>query len=246
VLPLSCHQVAWPRLRPAIAAAGRLGFTAVEAFAVALARNHLDDVSAWLAGAGIGLSAVYTDLPADPRVAAGEAAWAAAASALLGCRRLVVAVAAPEPGRTVEPVDVCAAAAEAAAAVAPDVRLCLHPHAGTAVESRADIDRVMAATDPDRVWVCPDTGHLLTAGDDPAAAITAWASRVAAIHLKDVDRAGRVVPIGAGRLALDPTLAALDTVAAAGRCEHLTLEVENVADPDGAFTQSLRALGGRA
>ena len=62
-----------------------------------------------------------------------------------------------------------------------------HPHAGTAVETRAEIDRLLAALDPALVGYCPDTGHIAYAGDDPVAAITDYAGRVAHVHAKDVD-----------------------------------------------------------
>jgi inosose dehydratase len=42
----------------------------------------------------------------------------------------------------------------------------LHPHAGTLVESAADVERLLATTD---VGWCLDTGHLLIGGGDPAA-----------------------------------------------------------------------------
>ena len=224
-------------MRAGIEAAGRLGYDAVEAFALGLAVNDPDDVSAWLAAAGVGLSAVYLDLPGDPRGAAAAAGEAAAAAARLGCSRLVVTV-----PRGADAVTVCGAAGEAAAA--RGARLCLHPHRHTAVTTAAQVDRVVAATDPGAVWVCPDTGHLLAAGDDPAWAIAAWAPRVAAVHLKDVDAAGRVVPVGTGRLAVGPVLAAIAAAAVAGggALAHVTVEVEDMADPDAALAESRRAL----
>ncbi|MGH2347420.1 MAG: sugar phosphate isomerase/epimerase family protein, partial [Chloroflexota bacterium] len=36
----------------------------------------------------------------------------------------------------------------------------LHPHVGTFVETRAEIDRILTLTDPELVGLCPDTGHL--------------------------------------------------------------------------------------
>jgi inosose dehydratase len=136
--------------------------------------------------------------------------------------------------------------AAGAAGAAAGMRLCLHPHRGSAVETRAQTDAVLAATDPGHVSVCADTGHLLAAGDDPAAAIAAWGPRLAAVHLKDIDADGRVVAAGTGRLPLDGTLAALLLALAAGApVDHLTVEVEGHADPEPALAASARAIGMR-
>jgi len=69
------------------------------------------------------------------------------------------------------------------------IRLALHPHAGTYVETRDEVDRVMALTDPALVGLCPDTGHLAYGGADPVAVFDDYAARVWHVHLKDVDRA---------------------------------------------------------
>ncbi len=66
------------------------------------------------------------------------------------------------------------------------MRLCYHHHMGTGVMTRADIDRLMAATNPDTVHLLLDTGHLAFAGDDPLAAAQAYAHRIKHVHLKDV------------------------------------------------------------
>jgi inosose dehydratase len=84
--------------------------------------------------------------------------------------------------------------------------LALHPHAGTLVESAADGERLLAATD---VGWCLDTGHLLIGGGDPAAFVRAHADRVVHVHLKDVDaalaaryRAGELTLMGATQAGL--------------------------------------------
>jgi inosose dehydratase len=74
----------------------------------------------------------------------------------------------------------------------------LHPHAGTVVESAADVERLVAATD---VGWCLDTGHLLIGGCDPVAFLRDHGERVVHVHLKDVD-AGVAARYGAGELTL--------------------------------------------
>ncbi|TFV59635.1 inosose dehydratase [Mycobacterium sp. PS03-16] len=101
------------------------------------------------------------------------------------------------------------------AALAADrgVLAVLHPHVGTMVETRDDVERVLAGT---RINLCLDTGHLLIGGTDPVALAREVPGRVAHAHLKDVDaalaarvrageitytdavRAGMYTPLGAG------------------------------------------------
>src|SRR5512132_1166329 len=66
------------------------------------------------------------------------------------------------------------------------MRLCYHHHIGTGVMSRADIDRLMATTDPVAVFLLLDTGHLYWAGDDPLDLAKAYADRIKHVHLKDI------------------------------------------------------------
>ena len=69
---------------------------------------------------------------------------------------------------------------------AAGLRLVLHPHAGTLLETQADVERALAHTD---VPWCLDTGHLLIGGVDPAAFAREHADRVGHVHFKDVDAA---------------------------------------------------------
>ena len=62
----------------------------------------------------------------------------------------------------------------------------LHPHVGTMVETRSDVDRVLAGS---QIKLCLDTGHLLIGGTDPLQLARDVPGRVAHAHLKDVDAA---------------------------------------------------------
>ena len=99
-----------------------------------------------------------------------------------------------------------------------------HPHYGTVVEREADVRLLLETTD---VALCLDTGHLLAAGTDPLAVARAAGTRIAHVHLKDVDaalaarvrarelgyreavRAGLYRPLGEGDLELRGLLAIL-------------------------------------
>lgn len=72
-----------------------------------------------------------------------------------------------------------------------------HHHAGTFVESPAEIDRFLAHVD---VGLTLDTGHLFIAGGDPVEAVERWGERINHLHLKDVDltELRRVLALGGG------------------------------------------------
>ncbi|HWH24575.1 MAG TPA: sugar phosphate isomerase/epimerase [Candidatus Limnocylindria bacterium] len=140
-----------------------------------------------LAGRGLGLAGGYIELPfGDPAsLDAVLATFARAAPQLAG----------PPPRPTL------AAAARSAALdeagwhqFGEGLRLVVgrcrqagfepafHHHAGTLVETPAEIERVLALSD---VGLCLDTGHLLVAGGDPVVAVREWQSRINQVHLKD-------------------------------------------------------------
>jgi inosose dehydratase len=74
----------------------------------------------------------------------------------------------------------------AAAAAERGALAVLHPHVGTMVETRSDVDRVLAGS---QIKLCLDTGHLLIGGTDPLQLVREVPGRIAHAHLKDVDAA---------------------------------------------------------
>ncbi len=60
----------------------------------------------------------------------------------------------------------------------------LHPHVGTLVERRPEVESLLDGTD---IPLCLDTGHLLVGGTDPSEWARAVPDRIAHTHLKDVD-----------------------------------------------------------
>jgi len=67
-----------------------------------------------------------------------------------------------------------------------DVRVVFHPHAGTYVETPQELDALMAATSPDLIGICLDTGHLVYGGTDPVDVAARYCDRVRHVHVKDV------------------------------------------------------------
>ena len=64
------------------------------------------------------------------------------------------------------------------------IRAVLHPHVGTMIEKGHEVQRVL---DGSSISLCLDTGHLLIGGTDPAELARQAPSRIAHLHLKDVD-----------------------------------------------------------
>ena len=105
----------------------------------------------------------------------------------------------------------------------------IHPHMGSAVQSRGQLDRVMATTSID---ICPDCGHVLMGGGDPVAVVKKYLDRIRYIHLKDC-KDGAIMPPGHGAIDFGSILAMLKGT---GRPIDYTVEIDGYpgAPEDGA------------
>jgi len=65
------------------------------------------------------------------------------------------------------------------------MRVVLHHHAGTFVETPQEVERFLADTDPASVGLLLDTGHFVYGGGDPLELVRRHGSRVRYVHLKD-------------------------------------------------------------
>jgi inosose dehydratase len=72
----------------------------------------------------------------------------------------------------------------------------LHPHVGTHVETRDEVERFLKDSD---LQLCLDTGHLMIGGTDPVELAERYPERIGHLHLKDV-RADLADEVRAGRL----------------------------------------------
>ena len=73
-----------------------------------------------------------------------------------------------------------------AAAREAGVATAMHPHWGTAVETRLEIEILLDLLDPRAVGFAPDTGQIAKGGADPLPIVARWADRVRHVHLKDL------------------------------------------------------------
>ncbi|MGW4472291.1 TIM barrel protein [Nonomuraea sp. NPDC004354] len=139
----------------------------------------------------------------------------------------------------------------------------LHPHVGTMVETREEVDRVV---DGSAVPLCLDTGHLLIGGTDPLELVRRDPGRIAHVHLKDVDaglaeqvsngtltytqavRIGIYRPLGQGDVDIAGIVAALETSGYAGWyvMEQDVVLTGDRDDPRDGVRQSIAYLGGLA
>jgi len=109
-----------------------------------------------------------------------------------------------------------------------------HPHVGTYVETREEIDRLCELTDPVLLRLCPDTGHLAYAGVVAEDVFADYRARIGYVHLKDVDaiklervrregidfieavRMGMFVELGTGMVSIERIIGALRDAAYTG------------------------------
>ncbi|MFF3642472.1 sugar phosphate isomerase/epimerase family protein [Streptomyces sp. NPDC002564] len=106
------------------------------------------------------------------------------------------------------------------------LRVVVHPHADTHIDSEENVTRFLDATDSGLVSLCLDTGHYAYCGGDSVKLIETYGERIGYLHLKQVDPAvlaqvrAEELPFGpavgrgvmceppAGEPALEPVLAA--------------------------------------
>lgn len=161
-----------------------------------------------------------------------QARRVAAAMADAGASVFVLAIVQDAAWSAPEPLDEAGWAALATgvgavadATAALGLTTVVHPHQGTLIERRAEVDRLAQLS---AVAWCLDPGHLALGGYDPIDFINNWGERVAHVHLKDVDlavadrlnageltlmaavQAGLFRPLGSGDARIAELVAALD------------------------------------
>lgn len=67
-----------------------------------------------------------------------------------------------------------------------NMKIVYHHHMGTGVQTTKEIDQLMAETDPNKVSLLYDTGHLVFSGEDPLEVFNRNVDRIKHIHFKDI------------------------------------------------------------
>ncbi|PRX45871.1 2-keto-myo-inositol dehydratase [Prauserella shujinwangii] len=68
-----------------------------------------------------------------------------------------------------------------------DVRLCLHPHADSHIQTQREIERYLNESDARYANLCLDTGHVAYGGGDCVDLIRRYAERMGYVHIKQMD-----------------------------------------------------------
>lgn len=71
-------------------------------------------------------------------------------------------------------------------AIEKNMRIVYHHHMGTGIQTTREIARLMKETDPEKVSLLYDTGHLVLSGEDHISVLNSFIDRIHHVHLKDV------------------------------------------------------------
>jgi inosose dehydratase len=66
------------------------------------------------------------------------------------------------------------------------INVAVHPHFGTMVETRKQVDTLMERLDPDLVSLCPHASHFLYTGTNPYKIYKVYAKHVIYVHVSDM------------------------------------------------------------
>jgi inosose dehydratase len=189
----------------------------------------LDEAGLRLVGVYSGANFIFPDVLGEELARIELAAQLAGE---LGAQYLVVGGGAQRTeGTDAADYERLAAALDAVDDIADDHGLVatFHPHMTTIAETPEQVATVLADS---RIALCPDTGHIILGGGDPAELIARHADRIPYVHLKDVDpETGNFVPLGEGALNLDAVMAALREADYDG---WITIELDAWDNPAGA------------
>ena len=185
------HQMSAERV---LAEMSQLGFAATEAGPPGYLPDDPEECKALLQRHGLQLAAGFLAAVLHDSLPAGLAEVETAARGLAASGAGILVLAAAMPGGDYEGTQGLSdegwrRLADALAAVRRvtdgiGLSLTFHPHIGTVVQSKPDVDRLLSTTDVD---LCLDTGHLYLGGTDPVELVRTAARRIKHVHLKDVD-----------------------------------------------------------
>lgn len=157
-------------------------------------RNRPGQLKQILRDAGIPMvtlfqSGRWTDPGEEPSLLENARRWSAAIAELGG--EMLMLVPGPRrdsPAYGLDDFKQMADAMNRVGQIAHDAGIAasMHPHWGTAVETRLEIEILLSLLDPSVVGFAPDTGQIAKGGTDPMPMVERWADRVRYVHLKDL------------------------------------------------------------
>lgn len=116
------------------------------------------------------------------------------------------------------------------------MELVYHHHMGTGIQTEAEIDKLMKHTDPSKVFLLYDTGHLVCSGEDYVKILCKYLPRIKHIHLKDIREDVRQRVIKGKMSFLDGVRAGLFTVPGDGNIDFAPVfDIVNNSDYKGWY-----------
>lgn len=109
--------------------------------------------------------------------------------ARMGCSHLVIGGGTKRPeGNSDEDYQVLAKALNELGRRCKDygLKACYHLHWNTMVETREQLTKICNMTDPELVYLVPDTAHLARGGSDPVEVFHTYMDRIIYTHFKDI------------------------------------------------------------
>lgn len=158
----------------------------------------------------------------------------------MGCEFLVLAAG---EGRGGQALAYLAETLDEAGAIclAEGVKLAFHSKYGSTVQTADELARLVDSTQPQHVWLAPDTGQWFRGGINVGKAFSDYAARIGYVHASDVDPQGRPRPLGAGKVDFHTLRNVLDETNYAGWviAEDRSEEVKMVGAAESARGSSL-------
>lgn len=103
------------------------------------------------------------------------------------------------------------------------LKLVFHHHMGTGVQTIAEVDRLMENTDPDKVHLLYDTGHIYVSDREYMPLLKKHIDRIAHVHFKDVRHDVMLDCERTGKSFLDSFLEGMFTVPGDGNLDFTTV-----------------------
>ena len=128
------------------------------------------------------------------------------------------------------------------------VTVCVHPHShhGSLLETAEEYDEILSLTEESGLMFNPDAGHIVRGGQDLMDCVRRHRKRIAHVHIKDVDEAGRWKALGDGVIDWEALVGFLRETAYQGWIVAEEESDDARRDPNAAIVKNrrfLKALG---
>ncbi len=127
-----------------------------------------------------------------------------------------------------------------------DIHACILPQLGQRIETEEDIDRIMNLVDTRDVFLCPDSGHLAAAEENPRHIFKTYGSCIRHVHFQDAnpetnekEKAPIFCALGEGKVDFPALIEILDDIQ---YHDWITVTLDEVEDRKESGKRSIRYL----